>query len=87
MQSARIVPGAGHDLNRVLTENDLVDSDDCFFSATGITDGSLLDGVRFDANGAVTESLVMRSKSGTVRYIRARHNLEKLGDYSALDFG
>jgi fructose-1,6-bisphosphatase II len=77
----------GHDLQRVLTENDLVNSDDCFFSATGITDGSLLDGVRFDANGAITESLVMRSKSGTVRYIRAKHNLEKLGDYSALDFG
>ena len=62
---------AGYDLAGVLTENDLVPSDNCFFAATGITDGELLKGVHFDARGATTQSLVMRSKSGTVRLVDA----------------
>ncbi|HVN49784.1 MAG TPA: class II fructose-bisphosphatase [Acidimicrobiales bacterium] len=77
---------AGYDLDRVLTTDDLVAGDNCFFAATGITDGELLKGVHYDRNGASTQSLVMRSKSGTVRMIHARHNLSKLGDFSAIEF-
>jgi fructose-1,6-bisphosphatase II len=70
---------AGYDLERVLSCDDLVSSEHCFFSATGVTDGDLLDGVRYrGAGGAVTESLVMRSRSGTVRRISARHDRAKM---------
>ncbi|MFW0155474.1 class II fructose-bisphosphatase [Rothia sp. P6271] len=68
---------AGHDLDRVLTTDDLVTSDNCFFAATGITDGKLLRGLRYNGNTVTTQSLVMRSKSGTVRIIDAEHNLER----------
>jgi fructose-1,6-bisphosphatase II len=77
---------AGYDLDAVLTANDLVKGDNCFFAATGITDGELLRGVHYDARGATTSSLVMRSKSGTVRRVEARHALEKLSEYSSVDF-
>jgi fructose-1,6-bisphosphatase II len=77
---------AGHDLNRVLTTDDLVASDDAFFAATGITDGELLAGVRYKSGGATTHSLVMRARSGTVRNIYAEHQLWKLSAYSAVDF-
>jgi fructose-1,6-bisphosphatase II len=69
---------AGYDLDRVLSTDDLVAGDNCFFAATGITDGNLLRGVRYDRRGATTQSLVMRSRSGTVRLIEARHHPEKL---------
>jgi fructose-1,6-bisphosphatase II len=70
---------AGYDLERVLTEEDLCGGTDVFFSATGVTDGDVLEGVRYEgAHGASTESLVMRSRSGTVRRIRARHDRTKL---------
>jgi len=70
---------AGYDLTRVLDRDDLVSGDDVFFSATGITDGDVLQGVRYpSAGGATTESLVMRSRSGTVRRIRATHDRAKL---------
>jgi fructose-1,6-bisphosphatase II len=69
---------AGYDLDRVLSTDDLVAGDNCFFSATGITDGNLLHGVRYDRGGATTQSLVMRSRSGTVRLVEARHRPEKL---------
>ncbi len=70
---------AGYDLDRQLTQDDLVRGDDCFFSATGVTDGDMLQGVRYEGPGiASTESIVMRSRSGTVRRISARHNREKL---------
>ncbi len=72
---------AGHDLDRVLTTDDLVDSDDCFFVATGITDGELLRGVRYSGGKASTESLVMRSRSGTIRRIRSEHQSSKLRAY------
>ena len=78
---------AGYDLDRVLTGDDLVRGDNCFFAATGITGGDLLRGVRYDHRGATTESLVMRSKSGTVRLVEARHQLHKLRLYSAIEFG
>jgi fructose-1,6-bisphosphatase II len=77
---------AGHDLSRVLTTDELVASDNVFFVATGITDGELLDGVRYRAGGATTHSLVMRSKSGTIRNIYSDHRLTKLRAYSAVDF-
>ena len=77
---------AGYDLDAVLTIDDLVRSDDVFFAATGITDGELLKGVHFGKYGAVTDSLVMRSKSGTVRRIEATHNLDKLSAFAAVDF-
>jgi len=76
----------GYDLSRVLSLDDLVQGDNCFFAATGITDGELLRGVRYDARGATTESLVMRSKSGTVRRIDARHRLKKLAQYASVRF-
>ncbi|MFP5256977.1 MAG: class II fructose-bisphosphatase [Acidimicrobiia bacterium] len=77
---------AGYDLDRVLSTDDLVAGDNCFFAATGITDGDLLKGVHYDSQGATTQSLVMRSKSGTVRLVNARHRLKKLRDFSAIDF-
>jgi fructose-1,6-bisphosphatase II len=77
---------AGHDLNQVLTTDDLVSGDNVFFVATGVTDGDLLEGVRYRAGGATTHSLVMRSKSGTIRSIHSDHQLTKLRAYSAVDF-
>jgi fructose-1,6-bisphosphatase II len=77
---------AGHDLDRVLHTGDLVRGDNVFFVATGITDGELLRGVRYRAGGATTHSLVMRSKSGTIRVIESHHRLSKLKAYSAIDF-
>jgi fructose-1,6-bisphosphatase II len=77
---------AGHDLDRVLRTDDLVRGDNVFFVATGVTDGELLEGVRYRAGGASTHSLVMRSKSGTIRSIHSEHKLSKLRAYSAIDF-
>jgi fructose-1,6-bisphosphatase II len=68
---------AGYDLDEVLTTDTLVRGDNCFFAATGITDGELLKGVHYDGGTATTQSLVMRSRSGTVRLIEARHRPEK----------
>jgi fructose-1,6-bisphosphatase II len=77
---------AGMDLDLVLTQDDLVQGDNCFFAATGVTDGHLLRGVRFNALGAHTQSLVMRSRSGTVRLIDASHRVRKLQEFSAIDY-
>jgi fructose-1,6-bisphosphatase II len=77
---------AGHDLDRVLYTDDLVKGDNVFFVATGITDGELLRGVRYRAETATTQSLVMRSKSGTIRQIDSTHRLSKLRAYSTIDF-
>lgn len=77
---------AGHDLDRVLTTDDLVRGENQFFVATGITSGDLLRGVRYRADGAYTQSIVMRSKSGTIRVIDSYHRLEKLGRYAVVDF-
>jgi fructose-1,6-bisphosphatase II len=68
----------GYDLDRVLTVDDLVGGDNVFFAATGVTTGALLRGVRYETRGAVTDSIVMRSRSGTVRRVEARHAFEKL---------
>jgi fructose-1,6-bisphosphatase II len=77
---------AGHDMSRVLATDDLVTSDNAFFAATGITDGELLKGVRFHAEGATTQTLVMRSKSGTIRFMESDHRLNKLRKYAAVQF-
>ena len=77
---------AGHNLNRVLTTGDLVTGDNIFFCATGITDGELVEGVRYTPEGPTTHSIVMRSKSGTIREIRSEHRLQKLSTYASVDF-
>jgi len=79
---------AGHKLDpdHILSTDDLVTGDDVFFVATGITDGELMRGVRYTAGGASTHSLVMRSRSGTIRSITSDHKLQKLRSYSAVDF-
>jgi fructose-1,6-bisphosphatase II len=76
----------GYDLKQVLTIDDLVRSNNVFFAATGITDGELLDGVKYYGNGARTHSLVMRSKSGTVREVVARHRWDKLMQFSQVKY-
>jgi fructose-1,6-bisphosphatase II len=78
---------AGYDLDQVLAIDDLVRGGNVFFAATGVTDGELVRGVRFDGRGATTQSLSMRSKSGTVRLIEARHQFSKLNRYASIDFG
>ena len=77
----------GYELDKVLAIDDLVKGDNVFFAATGVTDGELLRGVRFDRRGALTQSLSMRSKSGTSRQIDARHQLSKLSRYASIDYG
>ncbi len=81
-----IVREYGMDTKRVLGMDDLVNSDNVFFVATGITDGDLLSGVRYDGEYIHTESLVMRSKSGTIRRVQAQHQVRKLEQYSAVEF-
>jgi len=83
----RAAVDAGYDLDAVLATDDLVKGDNCFFAVTGITDGEVLKGVHYSAGTATTQSLVMRSKSGTVRRIEARHRLTKLKEFSSVDFG
>ncbi|HEY2439136.1 MAG TPA: class II fructose-bisphosphatase [Solirubrobacteraceae bacterium] len=79
---------AGYDLSKVLTCNDLVRGDDAFFSATGVTDGDVLQGVRYQSDrSASTESLVMRSRSGTVRRISARHDRAKMRAMGITSYG
>ncbi len=77
---------AGHDLDRVLTADDLVAGDDAFFVATGITDGELVSGVRYGPGRASTDSVVMRARSGTIRRVRSTHRLDRLATYSAVDY-
>ncbi len=85
-EERRTLEDAGFDIAKVLGTNDLVAGHDVFFAATGITDGSLLKGVRYRDDGAVTHSLVMRSRSGTVRYIEAEHRFEKLERFSRVAY-
>jgi fructose-1,6-bisphosphatase II len=77
---------AGYDLDRVLTTDDLVRGDDVFVAATGVTTGALLRGVRYVTGGAITDSIVMRSRSGTVRRIEARHTLSKLTEFTGREY-
>jgi fructose-1,6-bisphosphatase II len=75
---AKLARDAGYELDRVLATEDLVASEDCFFATTGVTDGDLVRGVRFDSTGATTQSLVMRARSGTIRKVDAHHHRAKL---------
>jgi fructose-1,6-bisphosphatase II len=77
---------AGYDPDRVLTTDDLVGGDDVFVAATGVTDGALLRGVRYTRGGATTDSIVMRSRSGTVRRVEAQHALDKLERFSGREY-
>jgi fructose-1,6-bisphosphatase II len=83
----RAAVAAGYDLDALLTTDDLVKGDNCFFAATAVTDGELLQGVRYNDYGVTTQSIVMRSRSGTVRFVNARHALHKLREYSQIEFG
>jgi len=74
------------DLQQILTTKDLVDSDNVFFAATGVTDGELLDGVDYYADGARTHSVVMRSRTGSIRFIETQHDLRKLRTMSAVEY-
>ena len=76
----------GYDLERVLSADDLAAGDDLFFAATGITDGYLLEGVKYWPDGATTYSMVMRSRSGTIRYVKSDHAFEKLERFSSIDY-
>jgi fructose-1,6-bisphosphatase II len=87
-EERRAAVDAGYDLDRVLTQDDLVKGDNAFFSATGVTDGDVLEGVRYEGQrGASTESLVMRSRSGTVRRIQSRHDRDKLRALTGFRYG
>ncbi len=83
----RAAIAAGYDLDALLSTDDLVKGDNCFFAATAVTDGELLQGVRYNDYGVTTQSIVMRSRSGTVRFVSARHALHKLREYSQIEFG
>jgi fructose-1,6-bisphosphatase II len=76
----------GYDFEKVITMDDLVSSDDVFFAATGITDGALLDGIKYFSHGARTDSIVIRGTTGTVREIIARHNFNKLNPISQIEY-
>ena len=76
----------GYDFEKYLTIDDLVASDDVFFAATGITDGALLDGVKYFSHGAMTDSLVIRGLTGSVREMTARHNFDKLNPISQVEY-
>src|SRR3954469_444888 len=79
---------AGYDVSRVLDQDELVKGENCFFCATGVTDGDVLGGVRYEgARGATTESLVMRSRSGTIRRIASRHDRTKLRTLTGYGLG
>jgi fructose-1,6-bisphosphatase II len=76
----------GLSIDDVINMDDLVSSDDVFFAATGITDGELLEGVRYTGHGAETHSLVIRGKTGTVRWVKAKHNFDKLNPISEIEY-
>ncbi len=78
LENRQALVDAGVDPDRVLRTDDLVSGDDCFVAATGVTTGSLLRGVDYHKDSVVTHSIVMRSRSGTVRMIEARHELSKI---------
>jgi fructose-1,6-bisphosphatase II len=85
-EERQLAESLGYDFNQVLRNDDLVASDNCYFSATAITDGDILRGVRFHEFGATTQSLVVRSRSGTVRTIETFHRHDKLQEFSIAGF-
>ena len=85
-EEQRFAEDLGYDFKSVITMDDLVASDDAFFAATGITDGLLLDGVKYYSHGARTDSIVIRGKTGTVRQIIAQHNFNILNPVSQIEY-
>jgi fructose-1,6-bisphosphatase II len=85
-EERRHAESLGYDFSRVLTTDDLVASDDCFFSATAVTDGDFLRGVRFYDFGATTQSIVVRSSTGTIRTIETFHRHDKLQEFTTMGF-
>ena len=85
-EMGRVQAALGKRASQILTEVDVCKSEDVFLAATGITDGSLLHGVEFQRDGVMTESLVMRARSGTIRYVRAIHRMDKLMQFSQIDY-
>ncbi len=77
---------AGIDIRSVLTVNELIHSDDCFFAATGISGGSFLRGVQYSGDKAITHSIIIRGKTGTLRYIESYHNIQQLNTFSAVRY-
>ena len=80
------IQNAGYDLREILTTDKLVNSDDCFFAATGISGGDFLHGVRYTSRYAITHSLVLRGKTGTIRYVESFHDMEKLNQLSLVRY-
>ena len=76
----------GEDLKKVYTTEDLISSDDVFFAATGVSTGDLLKGVRYFSGGAFTQSIAMRGRSGTMRWVDARHNFNKLEKLDSMQY-
>ncbi len=85
-EERRKAVAAGFDTSKILTTDDLVKDDDVFFAMTGVTDGELVRGVRYTNRGAETESLMMRSRSGTIRRIESSHNFDKLMKITSLPY-
>jgi fructose-1,6-bisphosphatase II len=85
-EERRALVDGGYDIDKVLTADDLVSGKDVFFAATGITAGDLLEGVQYWPDGATTYSMVMRSRSGTVRYVEAHHEFRKLERFSPIEY-
>jgi fructose-1,6-bisphosphatase II len=85
-EERRALVDDGYDIDKVLTNDDLVSGKDVFFAATGITTGDLLEGVKYWPDGATTYSMVMRSRSGTVRYVEAHHEFQKLERFSPIEY-
>jgi fructose-1,6-bisphosphatase II len=85
-EERRSLLDGGYDIERVLMTDDLVAGNDVFFAATGITTGDLLEGVKYWPDGATTYSMVMRSRSGTVRYVEAHHEFRKLERFSPIEY-
>jgi len=83
-KEVRVATESGLDLKRIMTTNDLVGSDNVFFAATGVTGGDYLRGVDFSGDSVTTHSVIMRSKTGSIRYMDARHNLRKLREISSV---
>ena len=85
-EQSRVQSALGKRSGQILTEADICKSEDVFLAATGINDGALLHGVEFQRDGVTTESLVMRARSGTIRCVRAIHRLDKLMQFSQIDY-
>jgi len=83
-EERRAAMAGGYDLEHILTTDDLVRGDNVFFAATGVTDGELLRGVRYHSGGATTESILTRSRTGTIRFVTAHHRREKLSQFQLI---